>query len=44
MKPENEKINDLCEMNKFEHLILKSTCFKSFFPLMMNSYMDGQAT
>ena len=29
---ETRKLNDLCEMNKLEHLILKSTCFTSLFP------------
>ena len=31
MKPENEKLSDFCEMNKFERLILKPTCFKGLF-------------
>ena len=28
MIPENKSLSDSCEMNKFEHLILKPTCFK----------------
>ena len=32
MIPEKEKLNDFCEMNKFEHLMLKPTCFKRLFP------------
>ena len=32
MIPENEKLSDFCEMNKFEHLILKPACFKSLLP------------
>ena len=32
MKSEKEKLNDICEINKWEHLMLKSTCFKSLFP------------
>ena len=29
---ENKKLSDFCEMNKFEHLILKPTCFKGLLP------------
>ena len=32
MIPENKKLSDFCEMNKFEHLILKPTCFKGQLP------------
>ena len=32
MMPENKKLSSFCEMHKFEHLILKSTCFKSLLP------------
>ena len=31
MIPESKNLNDLCEMNKLEHLILKPACFKDFF-------------
>ena len=29
---DNKKLSDFCEMNKFEHLILKPTCFKGLLP------------
>ena len=32
MMLENKKISDFCEMDKFEHLILKPTCFKGLLP------------
>ena len=32
MIPENKKLSDFCKMNKFEHLILKPTCFKDLLP------------
>ena len=32
MIPENKKLSDFCEMNKFEHLILIPTCFKGRLP------------
>ena len=32
MIPENKKFSDFCEMNKFEPLILKPTCFKGLLP------------
>ena len=32
MKPENENLNNSCEMNKFERLILKPTSFKGLSP------------
>ena len=32
MIPENRKLSDFCQMNKFEHLILKPTCFKGLLP------------
>ena len=45
MKPENEKSNNFCEMNKLEHLILKPTCFKGLFPstiyLILSSYKQN---
>ena len=31
MLPE-KKLSDFCEINKFEHLILKPTCFKGLLP------------
>ena len=30
--PENKKLSDFWEMNKFEHLILKPTCLKGLLP------------
>ena len=30
IKPGNGKLNDFCEMNRFEHLILNSTFFKTY--------------
>ena len=32
MIPENKNLTDFCKMNKFEHLLLKPTCFKSLLP------------
>ena len=32
MIAENKKPRDFCEMNTFEHLILKPTCFKGLLP------------
>ena len=32
MKPENEKLNDFCDMNKFERLILKPASFMGLSP------------
>ena len=32
MIPENKKLSDFCEINKFEHLILKPICFKGLLP------------
>ena len=32
MTPENQKLSNFCEMNKFEHLIFKATCFKGLLP------------
>ena len=32
MIPENKKISDFCEMNEFEHLLLKPTCFEGLLP------------
>ena len=32
MVPESKKLSDFCEMNKFERLMLKPTCFKGLLP------------
>ena len=32
LKPENEKLNDFCDMNKFERLILKPASFMGLSP------------
>ena len=32
MISENKKLSNFCEMNKFEHLILKPTCFRGLLP------------
>ena len=29
---DNIKLSDFCQMNKFDHLILKPTCFKGLLP------------
>ena len=36
MIPENKKISDFCEMNEFEHLLLKPTCFKGLLPSIID--------
>ena len=45
MIPENKKLSDFCEMNKFEHLILKPTCFKGLLPstidLLLTNYKQS---
>ena len=45
MIPENKKLSDFCGMNKFEHLILKLTCFKGLLPstvdLLLTNYKQS---
>ena len=36
MIPENQKLSNFCEINKFEHLIFKATCFKGLLPSIID--------
>ena len=40
MIPENKKLSDFCEMNKFEHLVLKPTYFKGLITLYNRSFIN----
>ena len=41
MIPENKKLSDFCEINKFEHLILKPICFKGLLPSTIDSLLTN---
>ena len=41
MIPETEILNDFYEVNKFEYLPLKPTCFKDLFPSTIDIFLTN---
>ena len=44
MQPENKNLKDFCDLNQFEHLILKPTCYKWKTPSTINLVVINHKT